>query len=172
MCRFMQMLTHGKSSELAAALAGGYRFPMLLGMGTDMHTASIFLARISWIMRWTVMCLSRCTRQRAEPLHHPQGFLKEMSRHIVIIGAEKRATLERLACSQPQTPIAADSSSTDTWARRVRRCGTSYAHITQRLRIVSLKRLWMCPRRWVSNSGLSVVLDYAKPTLMMRVARC
>jgi 6-phosphogluconolactonase len=112
-----------KLAELAAALAPELPISvMLLGMGTDMHTASIFPGADQ--LDHALNGNDTLVAMRAPGVPEPRitlsaRVLKEaMSRHIVIIGAEKRAALERARNLQPEeAPIAAVlSGSTVHWA--------------------------------------------------------
>jgi 6-phosphogluconolactonase len=85
---------------------------VLLGMGADMHTASIFPGadQLDLALNGT----DRLVAMRAPGAPEPRitlsaAVLKQaMSRHIVIIGAEKRAALERAATLTPgEAPVAA-----------------------------------------------------------------
>ncbi|UTH45692.1 6-phosphogluconolactonase [Loktanella salsilacus] len=85
---------------------------VLLGMGADMHTASIFPGadQLDLALNGT----DRLVAMRAPGAPEPRitlsaAVLKQaMSRHIVIIGAEKRAALERAATlTREEAPVAA-----------------------------------------------------------------
>lgn len=95
---------------------------MLLGMGADMHTASIFPGadQLDLALNGT----DRLVAMRAPGAPEPRITLSAdvingaMSRHIVIIGAEKRAALEAARNLPPeQAPVAAILAGTTVhWA--------------------------------------------------------
>lgn len=86
---------------------------MLLGMGADMHTASLFPGadRLADGLAEDAPCL---LPMRADGAPEPRITLTApvlkgaMSRHLVIIGADKRAALERAKNMSPlEAPVAA-----------------------------------------------------------------
>jgi 6-phosphogluconolactonase len=114
-----------KLPELAAALTPELPISvMLLGMGADMHTASIFPGADQ--LDLALHGDDRLVAMRAPGAPEPRITLSAkvlqaaMSRHIVIIGAEKRAALERARGLPPeQAPVAAVlNGSTVHWAER------------------------------------------------------
>lgn len=114
-----------KLPELAAALTPELPISvMLLGMGTDMHTASIFPGADQ--LDRALHGDDRLVAMRAPGAPEPRITLSAkvlkaaMSRHIVIVGAEKRAALERARHLTPQeAPVAAVlSGSVVHWAER------------------------------------------------------
>lgn len=102
-----------KLPELAAALSPALPLSVaLLGMGADMHTASIFPGadQLDLALHGT----DRLVAMRAPGAPEPRITLSAhvlkaaMSCHIVIIGAEKRAALEKARHLPPeQAPVAA-----------------------------------------------------------------
>ncbi len=114
-----------KLPELAAALTPELPISvMLLGMGTDMHTASIFPGADQ--LDLALHGDDRLVAMRAPGAPEPRITLSAkvlkaaMSRHIVIVGSEKRAALERARHLTPQeAPVAAVlSGSVVHWAER------------------------------------------------------
>ncbi len=114
-----------KLPELAAALTPELPISVvLLGMGTDMHTASIFPGadQLDLALNGT----ERLVAMRAPGAPEPritlsaQVLKSAMSRHIVIIGGEKRDALERARNLPPeQAPVAAIlNGSIIHWAER------------------------------------------------------
>jgi 6-phosphogluconolactonase len=102
-----------KLPELAAALAPELPVSvMLLGMGADMHTASIFPGadQLDHALHGGDTLVAMRAPGAPEPrITLSAKVLKSaMSRHIVIIGAEKRAALEKARHLSPQeAPVAA-----------------------------------------------------------------
>ena len=102
-----------KLPELAEALTPELPLSLvLLGMGADMHTASIFPGadQLDRALHGT----DRLVAMRAPGAPEPRitlsmNVLKDaMNRHVVIVGAEKRAALERARKLPPEeAPIAA-----------------------------------------------------------------
>lgn len=85
---------------------------MLLGMGADMHTASIFPGADQLERALTGDDLLVAMRAPGAPEPRitlsAQVLKSAISRHIVIIGAEKRAALEKAKTLSPQeAPVAA-----------------------------------------------------------------
>jgi 6-phosphogluconolactonase len=97
---------------------------MLLGMGADMHTASIFPGADQ--LDLALNGDDRLVAMRAPGAPEPRITLSAkvlksaMSRHIVIIGAEKREALERARHLTPEeAPVAAVlNGATVHWAER------------------------------------------------------
>ncbi|WP_108815010.1 6-phosphogluconolactonase [Loktanella sp. Alg231-35] len=102
-----------KLPELAAALTPELPISvMLLGMGTDMHTASIFPGADQ--LEKALLGDDRLVAMRAPGAPEPRITLSAnvlraaMSRHLVIIGAAKREALERARTLTPdEAPVAA-----------------------------------------------------------------
>lgn len=96
----------------------------LLGMGADMHTASIFPGadKLEEALRGDALLVPMRAPGAPEPrITLSANVLKgAMSRHIVITGAEKREALERARGLSPdKAPIAAVlSGSTVHWAEK------------------------------------------------------
>lgn len=96
---------------------------MLLGMGADMHTASIFPGADK--LQEALTTDATLVPMRAPGAPEPRVTLSAsvlngaMSRHIVIIGDEKRDALEKAATMLPEdAPVAAIlQGSTVHWAR-------------------------------------------------------
>jgi 6-phosphogluconolactonase len=114
-----------KLEELSAQVAEELPISvMLLGMGADMHTASIFPGadQLERALHGDDILVAMRAPGAPEPrITLSAKVLKEaMSRHIVIIGAEKRAALEKARGLSPEeAPIAAVlSGSTVHWAER------------------------------------------------------
>ena len=114
-----------KLQELAEALKPELPISvMLLGMGTDMHTASIFPGADQ--LDLALHGDDRLVAMRAPGAPEPRITLSAkvlksaMSRHIVIVGGEKRDALERARHLPPEeAPIAAIlSGSVVHWAER------------------------------------------------------
>lgn len=114
-----------KLPELAAELAAHLPISvMLLGMGADMHTASIFPGADQ--LHHALYGDDNLVAMRAPGAPEPRITLSAkvinaaMSRHIVIIGSEKRAALEKARVLPPkQAPIAAVlNGSVVHWAER------------------------------------------------------
>lgn len=114
-----------KLPELAEALTPELPISvMLLGMGADMHTASIFPGADQ--LDLALHGDDRLVAMRAPGAPEPRITLSAkvlkaaMSRHIVIIGAEKREALERARHLTPEeAPVAAVlSGSVIHWAER------------------------------------------------------
>lgn len=114
-----------KLPELAAALDAELPISvMLLGMGADMHTASIFPGADQLDLALTGD--DNLVAMRAPGAPEPRITLSAkvlksaMSRHLVIIGAEKRAALERAQGLSPaEAPVAAILNGTTVhWAER------------------------------------------------------
>jgi 6-phosphogluconolactonase len=110
---------------LSAALAPELPISvMLLGMGADMHTASIFPGadQLDHALHGDDNLVAMRAPGAAEPrITLSAKVLKSaMSRHIVIIGAEKRAALEKARHLSPkEAPVAAVlNGSTVHWAER------------------------------------------------------
>jgi len=103
----------GKLPELAANIAPMLPINvMLLGMGADMHTASIFPEADQLDLALTgkdVLVAMRAPGAPEPRITLSADVLKgAMSRHIVIIGDEKRAALEKARHLTPnEAPIAA-----------------------------------------------------------------
>ena len=113
-----------KLAELAAGLAPELPISvMLLGMGADMHTASIFPGADK--LHEALHGDDTLVAMRAPGAPEPRITLSAkvlkgaMSRHIVIVGDEKRAALERAQQMTPDNaPVAAVlPGSTVHWAR-------------------------------------------------------
>ena len=111
--------------ELAEALTPELPISvMLLGMGTDMHTASIFPGADQ--LEHALHGSDRLVAMRAPGAPEPRitlsaAVLKSaMSRHLVIVGAEKRAALEKARHLSPiEAPVAAILNGTTVhWAER------------------------------------------------------
>ncbi|MDP5084663.1 MAG: 6-phosphogluconolactonase [Yoonia sp.] len=114
-----------KLPELAEALTPELPISvMLLGMGADMHTASIFPGADQ--LDLALHGDDRLVAMRAPGAPEPRITLSAkvlkaaMSRHIVIIGAEKREALERARHLTPEeAPVAAVlPGSVIHWAER------------------------------------------------------
>ena len=114
-----------KLPELAAGLTPELPISvMLLGMGADMHTASIFPGADQ--LDLALHGDDRLVAMRAPGAPEPRITLSvkvlksAMSRHIVIVGGEKREALERARHLPPeQAPVAAVlNGSTVHWAER------------------------------------------------------
>ncbi|MDG1375621.1 MAG: 6-phosphogluconolactonase [Yoonia sp.] len=96
---------------------------MLLGMGADMHTASIFpeADQLDLALNGTDVLVAMRAPSAPEPrITLSADVLRgAMSRHIVIIGDEKRAALEKARTLTPiEAPIAAVlNGATVHWAR-------------------------------------------------------
>jgi len=114
-----------KLPELAANLDAELPISvMLLGMGADMHTASIFPGADQ--LDLALHGDDNLVAMRAPGAPEPRITLSvkvlksAMSRHIVIIGAEKRAALEKARHLPPQeAPVAAVlNGSIIHWAER------------------------------------------------------
>lgn len=112
-----------KLPDLAAALTPHLPVSvMLLGMGADMHTASIFPGadQLDLALHGT----DRLVAMRAPGAPEPRITLSAdvlkgaINRHLVIIGAEKRAALERAQGLTPdEAPVAAILANTTVhWA--------------------------------------------------------
>ena len=113
-----------KLPELAANIAPMLPINvMLLGMGADMHTASIFpeADRLDLALTGKDVLVAMRAPGAPEPrITLSADVLKgAMSRHIVIIGDEKRAALEKARHLTPnEAPIAAVlNGATVHWAR-------------------------------------------------------
>lgn len=113
-----------KLPELAANIAPMLPINvMLLGMGADMHTASIFPEADQLDLALTgkdVLVAMRAPGAPEPRITLSADVLKgAMSRHIVIIGDEKRAALEKARHLTPnEAPIAAVlNGATVHWAR-------------------------------------------------------
>ena len=113
-----------KLPELAANIAPMLPINvMLLGMGADMHTASIFPEADQLDLALTgkdVLVAMRAPGAPEPRITLSADVLKgAMSRHIVIIGEEKRAALEKARHLTPnEAPIAAVlNGATVHWAR-------------------------------------------------------
>ena len=113
-----------KLAELAAGNAPLLPISvMLLGMGTDMHTASIFPQADQ--LDLALYGADNLVAMRAPGASEPRVTLSAkvlkgaMSRHILIIGDEKRAALEQARHMKPaQAPVAAILSGTTVhWAK-------------------------------------------------------
>jgi 6-phosphogluconolactonase len=113
-----------KLAELAAGIAPLLPISvMLLGMGTDMHTASIFPQADQ--LDLALYGADNLVAMRAPGASEPRVTLSAkvlkgaMSRHILIIGDEKRAALEQARHMKPaQAPVAAILSGTTVhWAK-------------------------------------------------------
>ncbi|HEV8033921.1 6-phosphogluconolactonase [Yoonia sp.] len=102
-----------KLPDLAADLAPAMPLTVaLLGMGADMHTASIFPGADQ--LDLALHGSDRLVAMRAPGAPEPRITLSAavlnaaMSRHIVIVGAEKRAALEKARHLSPEeAPVAA-----------------------------------------------------------------
>lgn len=114
-----------KLPELAAQIAPSLPISvMLLGMGADMHTASIFPGADQ--LDHALHGKDTLVAMRAPGAPEPRITLSAhvlksaMSRHIVIIGAEKRAALEKARHLPPEeAPVAAVlNGSIIHWAER------------------------------------------------------
>jgi 6-phosphogluconolactonase len=114
-----------KLPELAEALTPELPISvMLLGMGADMHTASIFPGADQ--LDLALHGDDRLVAMRASGAPEPRITLSAkvlksaMSRHIVIIGPQKREALERARHLTPEeAPVAAVlNGSTIHWAER------------------------------------------------------
>lgn len=97
---------------------------MLLGMGADMHTASIFPGadQLDLALHGDELLVAMRAPGAPEPrITLSAAVLKNaMSRHIVIVGGEKRAALERARHLSPEeAPVAAVlNGSIVHWAER------------------------------------------------------
>lgn len=97
---------------------------MLLGMGADMHTASIFPGadQLDLALHGDDLLVAMRAPGAPEPrITLSAKVIKQaMSRHIVIIGGEKRAALERAQyLSAEEAPVSAIlSGSTVHWAEK------------------------------------------------------
>ena len=114
-----------KLPELAAALQPELPISvMLLGMGADMHTASIFPGadQLDRALHGDDVLVAMRAPGAPEPrITLSASVLKSaMSRHLVIIGGEKREALERARHLPPEeAPVAAILSGTTVhWAER------------------------------------------------------
>ncbi len=114
-----------KLPELAAQIAPSLPISvMLLGMGADMHTASIFpeADQLDHALHGKDTLVAMRAPGAPEPrITLSAHVLKSaMSRHIVIIGAEKRAALEKARHLPPEeAPVAAVlNGSIIHWAER------------------------------------------------------
>ena len=102
-----------KLPELAAALDAHLPLSVvLLGMGADMHTASIFPGadQLDRALHGTDTLVAMRAPGAPEPrITLSAKVLRDaMSRHIVIVGAEKRAALEKARQLSPEeAPVAA-----------------------------------------------------------------
>lgn len=114
-----------KLDELSAALTPELPISvMLLGMGADMHTASIFPGADQ--LHRALTGDDRLVAMRAPGAPEPRitlsaKILREaMSRHLVIVGGEKRAALEQARHLPPdEAPVAAILPGTTVhWAER------------------------------------------------------
>ncbi|MCK0094669.1 6-phosphogluconolactonase [Yoonia sp. F2084L] len=114
-----------KLSDLAAALEPELPISvMLLGMGTDMHTASIFPGADQ--LDHALHGDDNLVAMRAPGAPEPRITLSAkvlksaMSRHLVIVGGEKREALEKARHLPPeQAPVAAILNGTIVhWAER------------------------------------------------------
>jgi len=114
-----------KLPELAEALTPELPISvMLLGMGADMHTASIFPGADQ--LDHALNGDDRLVAMRAPGAPEPRITLSAkvlksaMSRHLVIVGSEKRAALERAQDLPPEeAPVAAILPGTTVhWAER------------------------------------------------------
>ncbi len=114
-----------KLDELADALTPELPISvLLLGMGADMHTASIFPGADQ--LEHALHGNDRLVAMRAPGAPEPRITLSAkvlkaaMSRHIVIVGGEKRAALERARQLPPEeAPVAAVlNGSIVHWAER------------------------------------------------------
>jgi 6-phosphogluconolactonase len=113
-----------KLPELAAHIAPMMPINvMLLGMGADMHTASIFpeADQLDLALNGTEVLVAMRAPGAPEPriTLSARVLTGAMSRHIVIIGDEKRAALEKARHLTPiEAPIAAVlNGATVHWAR-------------------------------------------------------
>ncbi len=114
-----------KLPELAAAVARELPVSvMLLGMGTDMHTASIFPGadQLDRALHGDDLLVAMRAPGAPEPrITLSAKVLKSaMSRHMVIVGGDKREALERARHLPPEeAPVAAILSGTTVhWAER------------------------------------------------------
>lgn len=114
-----------KLPELAAALADELPISvMLLGMGADMHTASIFPGadQLDLALNGDDHLVAMRAPGAPEPrITLSANVLKSaMARHLVIVGAEKRAALERARHLTPEeAPVSAILNGTTVhWAER------------------------------------------------------
>lgn len=117
--KFLPYYRAGKTAaEGAAEVAGTLdgEFPislLLLGMGADMHTASLFPGaeglEAAMASRAPLLCPIQPKEQDMERVTLPAHILKgAMSTHLVIYGDEKRAALEKAQSLPPEeAPIAA-----------------------------------------------------------------
>ena len=102
-----------KLPELATALASALPISvLLLGMGADMHTASIFPGadQLDLALHGSDLLVAMRAPGAPEPrITLSAAVLKAaMSCHIVIVGAEKRAALEKARHLSPvEAPVAA-----------------------------------------------------------------
>ncbi len=117
--KFMPYHREGKTAaegaaEVADTLEG--QFPislLLLGMGADMHTASLFPGadglEAAMAPRAPLLCPIKPKDQDMERVTLPAHVLKgAMSTHLVIYGEDKRAALEKAQSLPPEeAPIAA-----------------------------------------------------------------
>jgi 6-phosphogluconolactonase len=114
-----------KLPELAQALAPELPISvMLLGMGADMHTASIFpeADQLNHALHGDDLLVAMRAPGAPEPriTLSAKVLNSAISRHIVIVGGEKRAALERARhLSAEEAPVAAIlSGSIVHWAER------------------------------------------------------
>lgn len=114
-----------KLDDLQAAIAPKLPISvMLLGMGADMHTASIFPGadQLDRALHGDDTLVAMRAPGAPEPrITLSMNVLKgAMSRHIVIVGAEKRAALEKARHLDPtEAPVAAVlAGSTIHWAEK------------------------------------------------------
>jgi 6-phosphogluconolactonase len=112
-----------KLPELATALASALPISvLLLGMGADMHTASIFPGadQLDLALHGSDLLVAMRAPGAPEPrITLSAAVLKAaMSCHIVIVGAEKRAALEKARHLSPEeAPVAAVlNNATVHWA--------------------------------------------------------
>lgn len=117
--KFLPYYRDGKTAAEGAAavaetLAGETPISLLLlGMGADMHTASLFPGaeglEAAMAPRAPLLCPIRPKEQDMERVTLPAHVLKgAMSTHLVIYGDEKRAALEKAQSLPPEeAPIAA-----------------------------------------------------------------
>ncbi|EBA11762.1 6-phosphogluconolactonase [Roseobacter sp. CCS2] len=114
-----------KLAELAQGLTPELPISvMLLGMGTDMHTASIFPGadQLDHALHGDDLLVAMRAPGAPEPriTLSAQVLKSAMSRHMVIVGGEKRDALERARHLPPEeAPVAAILSGTTVhWAER------------------------------------------------------
>jgi len=114
-----------KLPELAAAVKDLLPISvMLLGMGADMHTASIFPGadQLDLALYGDDMLVAMRAPGAPEPriTLSAKALKSAMNRHIVIVGGEKRDALERARHLPPeQAPVAAILNGTTVhWAER------------------------------------------------------